>query len=121
MALAEVRGEIVTALANLGVAVHAYPPGTVSPPAVVLMPGTTYLDPGATWGSPQVGIDVRILVSSSAGPAAMERLDSLIDSTVAALIGAGLQVAAVTSPTVDPDSAALVVDIPTTCVWKDDI
>ena len=120
MALADVRAEIATALADLGVPVHAYPPATVSPPAIILLPGPTYLDPGATWGSPQVGIDVRVLVSSSAGPAAMERLDNLIDSAVAALLSAGLQVAAVTSPAVDPDSAAIVADIPTLCVWKDD-
>jgi hypothetical protein len=120
MAISEVRAAIATALADLGVAVHAYPPGTVSPPCIVLLPGPTYLDPGASWGSPQVGIDVRVLVSSSAGPAAMERLDDLVDGAVAALLGAGVQVTAVPGPSVDPDSAALVVDIPTTCVWKDE-
>lgn len=119
-ALAEARSALATALADIGVAVHTYPPQTVAPPCVFLVPGNPYLDPGVSWGAIQVAIDVRIVVSASAGPAAMERLDALVDGAVAALLAAQVIVGAVGAPTVDPDSAAIVVDIPTTCVWKDD-
>lgn len=121
MSIAGVRAAIATGLSGLGVPVHAYPPQTLAPPCIVLIPGSTYLNPGAAWGQNEIGLDVRVLVSSSAGPAAMERLDDLVDGVVAALIAADVAVGPVNGPTVDQDSAAIVVDIPTTATWKDDV
>lgn len=119
-ALTEVRAHVAAALAGLDVSVHTWPPAAVSPPCVVLVAGSPYLDPGTGWGSATVGLDVRIMVGSASGAAAAERLDLLIDAAVAALLAAQVQVLSVSPPTADPDSATLVVDIPTLTVWKDE-
>ena len=116
--LAGVRAAIATALSGLGVPVHTYPPGTVSPPCVLLVPGSPYLDPGTGWGTSEVGIDVRIVVNASAGPDAMERLDALVDAAVAALVTAKVGVQSVGAPTTSDDSGVVVADIPTLTAWK---
>lgn len=118
-ALPGVRTAIADALTTAlsGVAVHTWPPATAAPPCVLLIAGNPYLDPGTSWASVTVGLDVRIVVSSSGGPDSAERLDGLIDAAVAALIAADIQVGTIGAPTVDPDSAALYVDIPTSTVW----
>jgi len=119
-ALAGVRAYVAAALSGVDVSVHTYPPATVSPPCVVLVPGSPYLDPGTGWGSATVALDVRIMVNSAAGATSAQRMDDLIDTVVAALLAAQVQVQSVPPPTADPDSSTLVVDIPTTTVWKDE-
>lgn len=102
----EARDTVAGALTTLGVPVHRYSQGTVTPPAAVLV-----------WGSPLythrtasralVGIDVRLVVSSASGGPAQAALDALVDAAVTAMVGAGIQVASVVAPTQDPDTATL--------------
>ena len=116
--LAGVRAAIATALTGLGVSVHTYPPNSPATPCVLLVPGSPYLDPGTGWGTSEVGIDVRIMVSSASGPKSMERLDGLVDAAVAALVTAKVGVQSISAPATSEDSAALYVDIPTLTAWK---
>lgn len=116
--IAGVRAAITTALSSLGVPVYTYAPGAASAPYVLLIAGSPYLDPGTGWGQSEVGIDVRIVVSSASGAKSMERLDALTDSAVAALVTAKVGVQAVGPPSADEGSATLFVDIPTLTAWK---
>jgi hypothetical protein len=92
----------------------------IQPPAVVLLAGSPYRDPTAAWDSVTVGIDVRLVVSTGVGLGAAATMDSLIDAVCDALNAVQVQVGAVPAPTPEPEQAALVADIPTTTVWKDD-
>jgi hypothetical protein len=116
--LAGVRTGVATALSALGIPVHKYPTGAMPTPCAYLVPGSPYLTPGAAWGSSEVGLDVRIVVSNASGAEAMERLDALVDTAVAALIAASIGVDQVGAPYTPEDTAGLAVDIPTTTVWK---
>ena len=116
--LAGVRAHLADTLAVLGVTVHTYPPPTPTVPGVVLV--FTARNAGAAWNATEVGVDVRILVNAAGGAAAAQRLEDLIDTACAALVGAQVQVGTIGPYTVEGDPAALVADIPTTTVWKDE-
>lgn len=104
--IAEAREAVEKALIPLGLPVHRYVSGTVTPSAAVLV-----------WGSPLyqhrtasravIGIEVRLVVSSAPGGPAQAVLDTLVDEAVTALVGAGIQVDSVAAPTQDPDTATL--------------
>ena len=87
MSVTDVRYALAEALEATGLKVHAFPPPTVTPPALVLVPADPYLDP-ATIGRGTVRLFVRLRLTFLAG---------LLDnpSSLARIEDAYLQVAAV--------------------------
>lgn len=113
-AIAEVRAHIASALSGVGVPVHTYPPGSVQPPCVLLMPGSPYLQPGAAWGSVNVGVNVRVVANDAYGPDGVASLDELLEAVLDALVAAeGVNVDSVSEPFADTEQGVQIFDIPT--------
>lgn len=103
--IAEARETVTQALASLGIPVHRYSPGSVVPPAAVLVWGSPLYEPRTTTRA-VIGLEVRVIVSSASGPASQAALDALVDQAVQALVTAqGIHVDAVSAPTPDAESA----------------
>lgn len=111
MTTTEGRTAVADALAGLGIPVHPYPPGTVTPPAIVLDWGSPPLEP-STLRRTIVGVDVRIFVSAAAATAAHERLADLLDAAYTALAAAGIRVGTIPAPTPNDDDRTLVAVLP---------
>lgn len=110
--IARARDTVAGALAGLGIPVHTYPPGTFTPPAVIVDWGNPVLEL-TTSARAVVGLDVRIITSAAAGPAAAERLDALVDAALPALQAAGgIRVDPPGSPTTTEDGRTHTATIP---------
>lgn len=118
-AISDVRAHVASALSGLDVTVHGRTPSTVAPPCVVLVPGSPYVEPGASWGTRDVSLTVRIVVNAASGVSSADRMDDLIDAVVDALAVADVQVGSVPAPDMQEDPAVLTVDIPTTTNWTE--
>lgn len=103
----EAREAVAGALAPLGIPIHRYPAGAVTPPAAALAWGSPLYE-RRTGSRAVIGLDVHLVVSSAAGASAQAALDALVDSAVQALVTAsGIQVDQVSAPSADSDTATL--------------
>ena len=118
-AIAGVRAHIASALATLGIDIHTYPEGSVTPPCALLLPGSPYRDGGVGWDAVNVGIDVRIVVADGFGLNSQATLDAYVDAACDALASASVEVGQVPSSVPDAEQAVLTCDIPTLTTWKD--
>jgi hypothetical protein len=118
-AQSECRAHLASILAVVGVPVHesGYV-GSGQPPYIALTYGSPYLDPGKAFASAEVGLDVRVVVNSAAGAAAVTRLDDLLSAALEALYAAGVQCASVSAPDPDEQTGTITAVIPTTTTWK---
>jgi hypothetical protein len=101
--IADVRDELATALEGSGHTVYAYPPPTVIPPAVVIVPAQPYLDP-ETIGSAGTRFAIRFeLICAVAAIDNQAQLDNLEQLTVAVIqsLPNGVAVDAIDRPTVE--------------------
>lgn len=105
--IAEARHAVADAIGGLGIPVHLYPPGAVTPPAAVLVWGSPLYEPRSA-SRVRVGVDIRLVVSSASGGLSQASLDTLVDETVKALLLAPrILVEEVQTPTLDFDTATL--------------
>jgi hypothetical protein len=91
------RDTLTAALVALDVPVHAYEPGSVQPPAVVIQPSPT-------WKSSRghVTLDVVCIASGVDHTAAQQRLEQLLWDAEVALSLAGFGWQEVGAPTIEP-------------------
>lgn len=111
--IGDARNVLAAAVAGVGVPVHPYPPATVPPPALVIIPGSTYLNGYTLKGAVTFGL-VILAVTLDSNPQA---LDELIWDTRAAVIAAGWAVGPIPAPTTDTANGILIARIPVTLEW----
>ena len=114
----EARAHVASALTGAGVPCAAYPPSTITPPAALLYSADPYVD-GTQLAGSTVGLRVRLVVAGASAGASARALDGLIDATLSALHGAGVQVGGVASITAEEQATTLHTDIPITVTWED--
>jgi len=113
--LSAVRTPLATALAGVTANVFSYVPENVPVPAVVLVPGTPYLEfdtIGKATFRCKINFTISCCVTYSSNPASLDNIEQLIESVVLA-IPTGYEVGDVQRPTVTQVGASnlLVADI----------
>ena len=113
--LSAVRQPLATALAGVSANVFAYVPESVPVPAIVLVPGSPYLEfdtIGSDTFRAKVNFIISCCVTYSSNPASLDNIEQLIESVILA-IPSGYEVDDVQRPTVTQVGASnlLVADI----------
>ena len=97
-----VRGALATALSSVAATCYDHVPEAVVPPAVVIIPDSPYLVPNLINKS-AVKVEVNLVVSAvvayNSNPGALDNLEQLVISILAAL-PAGYEVGSIERPTV---------------------
>lgn len=77
--LATLRANLATTLQAAGRVVYAYPNENITPPAIVLVPGSPYITIGAIGGNRcHVRFDITCIVNAADNQAALKNLETLI-------------------------------------------
>jgi hypothetical protein len=77
--LATLRANLATTLQSAGRVVYAFPNENITPPAIVLVPGSPYITVGAIGGSRcHVRFDITCIVNAADNQAALKNLETLI-------------------------------------------
>jgi hypothetical protein len=113
--LSAVRTPLATALAGVTANIFSYVPENVPVPAVVLVPGSPYLEfdtIGKATFRCKINFTISCCVTYSSNPASLDNIEQLIESVVLA-IPTGYEVGDVQRPTVTQVGASnlLVADI----------
>ena len=113
--LSAVRQPLATALSGVSANVFSYVPESVPVPAIVLVPGTPYLEfdtIGSGTFRAKINFTISCCVTYSSNPASLDNIEQLIESVILA-IPAGYEVDDVQRPTVTQVGASnlLVADI----------
>lgn len=116
--IAEARQYLADVIEPLGIPVHAYPPGSVSPPCAIVVPDDPYyLLRTLNGATGSVGLEVRLITAATDG--GIRHLDALLEETIDLLTAARVRVEPIGAPTVDPDAGGLVAHISVVINWKD--
>lgn len=86
--LVTLRNTIAASLAAAGRVVLAYPAENITPPALVLVPGSPYLEPQVIGGANKrvnVNFDITAIVNAADNQAALANLEALMLATFTAL------------------------------------
>ena len=97
---ADVRGALATALSSVAGSVYSYVPEAIIPPAVVIIPGSPYMEPNLiNKATTKVMLNYKITaaVAYNSNPASLDNLEKLIISILAA-IPAGYVVGQIETP-----------------------
>lgn len=78
--VAQLRAELTLAFAGSGVGVFSYPPSTVTPPAIVLVPDEPYVEPIGLGPGTNLRVRYRVTVAVAAidNPASLDKLETLV-------------------------------------------
>ena len=77
--LATLRSNLAATLAAAGRVVYSFPRENITPPAIVLVPGSPYITVGAIGGSRcHVRFDITVIVNAADNQAALANLETLI-------------------------------------------
>jgi hypothetical protein len=86
--LATLRANLATSLAQAGRVVYAWPNENITPPAIVLVPGSPYIQVTAVGGSRlAVRFDITCIVNAADNQAALKQIETLILSVTGSLSG----------------------------------
>lgn len=97
---ANVRGALATALNSTAASVYSYVPEAIIPPAIVIVPGSPYMEPNLinkAVTKVQLNFKVTAAVAYNSNPGSLDNLEKLVISILAAL-PAGYVVGQVESP-----------------------
>lgn len=116
--IAEARQYLADVIEPLGIPVHTYAPGSLSPPCAVIVPDDPYyLLRTLNGASAAVGLEVRLITAATDG--GIRHLDDLLEETVDLLTAARVRVEPIAAPTVEDDASRLVARISVVINWKD--
>ncbi|MFT4051102.1 MAG: hypothetical protein QM677_02490 [Microbacterium sp.] len=96
--LTDVRTELATTLAPLGVNVYDHLPGRAALPSAIVLAGSPYVTPGQAYGEYIARFDVWISAATGDNNTETAQLDDLISSAVAALAAEGWTAEEVSQP-----------------------
>jgi hypothetical protein len=86
--LATLRANLASSLAQSGRVVYAWPNENITPPAIVLVPGSPYIQVTAVGGSRlAVRFDITCIVNAADNQAALKQIETLILSVTGSLAG----------------------------------
>lgn len=88
MSLADARAAIADALADTTANVYAYPPAVVMPPAILMVPGDTYVEPvtiGANGIRARQRLQLTLAVAPIDNPATLDGIENLMGEVLLAL------------------------------------
>lgn len=88
MTLHQVRVDLVGLLGAVDAQVYDHLPARLSPPAVVVLPGSPYLEPGDRFGSLIVHHTVTVVVPTGASDVVTRTIDDLLEDVLVELINA---------------------------------
>ena len=113
--LSQVRQPLATALASVAGNVYSFVPESVIPPAVVVVPDSTYLELETINKNTihtKINFTISVAVAYNSNPASLDNIEQLILS-VLAVIPSGYVVSAVERPTVTQVGAStlLIADV----------
>lgn len=98
-AITDAREHLATVVADgTGVTAHAFMPDRLTPPAVIVLPGTPYLAASGTFGSFTLGLDVVVVTDAKVNASGAQTLDALLDDAVVDLVNDGIGVSEVSEP-----------------------
>lgn len=101
-ALTDARTTVAAALGSLGVPVHSYPPSSVQPPAVVLLPGSPWIVPRGA-----VSLEIAAYANAAGGLDAYTQLEGLVEAVRTALWAAGLAPGDTDQPRMNDDAGVV--------------
>jgi hypothetical protein len=84
----DVRGALATALGNVVASVYPYVPEAIIPPAVVVVPGSPYMEPNLiNKATTKVQLNYRVTaaVAYNSNPGSLDNLEKLVISILAAM------------------------------------
>jgi len=96
----DVRGALATALSSVAGSIYSYVPEAIIPPAVVIVPGSPYMEPNLiNKATIKVMLNYKITaaVAYNSNPASLDNLEKLIIS-ILAVIPAGYVVGQIETP-----------------------
>jgi hypothetical protein len=106
--LGDARAALTAALGVVGVPVHPYPPASLQPPCLVLLPGSP-------WFAPRGHVTLEVAAYATAvGVDAMPALEQLVVDTREALFAAGIAPQATEQPTINEDAGVMQARTPVT-------
>lgn len=82
-----VKAELALTLQEAGLDVYDYVPERVTPPVVVIRPGSPYIEPGSVGSCYDVNLELVIVAGFATNETTTDDLDDLIEQTLAALPG----------------------------------
>ena len=88
VSIAEVRGELATALESIGATVYSFVPEAVIPPACVIIPDSPYLEStliNSAVTKVKVNFIVTAAVANNSNSGALDQLEALIVSILGAM------------------------------------
>lgn len=100
--LQTLRSDLATALGAAGRVVYAYPNEDLTPPALVLVPGSPYIEPAAIGGLTtriNVGFELTAVVNALDNQASLAKIEELMLDVLSAL-PAGYSVTSWNQPTI---------------------
>lgn len=98
-AIGDMRQDVADVV-NAATSIPAFPyaPGRFVNPSVIVMPGSPYLEPGATYGTLKANFQVELIMGTAANQVSTSGLDDQIENALVALINAGYLVDNVSAP-----------------------
>lgn len=97
-AIAIARAELAAALGGLGAPVTDHVPERLTPPTLMVVHGSPFIESGDTFGTHLVRFEVWAVSKLSANARMTDDLDALVESAIGALIGDGWQIENVAQP-----------------------
>ncbi len=85
---ADVRNALATALGNTAASVYSYVPEAIIPPAIVVVPGSPYMEPNLinkTVTKVQLNYRITAAVAYNSNPGSLDNLEKLVISILAAM------------------------------------
>ena len=125
VSIAEVRGELATALESIGATVYSFVPETVIPPACVIVPDSPYIEStliGKTAVNVKINFTITAAVAYNSNPGALDNLEKLVIQ-ILGVMPDGYVVGDVQRPTITNinTSSLLIADLAVSTYYNQDI
>jgi hypothetical protein len=123
--IAEVRGELATALESIGATVYSFVPENLIPPACVIVPDAVYLE-STLISKSAVNVKINFIISAAvaynSNPGALDNLEKLVIQILGAMPD-GYVVGDVQRPTITNlnTSSILIADLSVSTYYNQDI
>ena len=125
VSIAEVRGDLATALNTIGATVYSFVPEAIIPPACVIVPDSPYLEStliSKSSVSVKINFTISAAVAYNSNPGALDNLEKLVIENIG-IMPDGYVVGDVQRPTITNigTSSLLIADLAVSTYYNQDI